>query len=137
MEQLEATAGLVKKPSFLATGWILSQFDRRKAVAGNAYRRLRMGMEEPSPWEDLKGQRILSDEKFVQKLKSALNDKVEVKEIAKSNRFSFRPSLPELLNQAKMEGKNHRDELIRKAHLDYGYTLSEIGKYRIALRRDQ
>jgi hypothetical protein len=52
-------------------------------------------------WHDLlchlQRQCILGDEEFVEKLKPALKDKAEVKEIPRNDRFSFQPALSELL----------------------------------------
>ena len=82
-----------------------------------------------SPWEDLKGQSILGDKLFEEKLKPALKDKSPLKEITRFDRFALRPSLEDIFINKQEKAKRVRNGLIRKAHLDYGYTLSEIGRY--------
>jgi len=122
-----ATAGLEEKPEFLTVDWILSQFDMKKAEAQKEYRKfVHAGGGISSPWKDLKGQ-ILGDKEFEEKLKPAMRDKSALKEISRVDRFALRPSLENIF--IDIQGKAKRNELIRKAHLDYGYTLSEIGRH--------
>ncbi len=77
----------------------------------------------------LKGQSILGNKEFEEKLKPALRDKFALKEIPRVDRFAFRPSLENIFINIQGKGKRERNGLIRKAHLDCGYTLSEIGKH--------
>ena len=124
----KATAGLEGIPAFLTVDWILCQFGRKKAEAQKAYREfVHTGIEISSPWKDLKGQSILGDKEFEEKIKSALIDKSTLKEIPLIDRFALRPSLEDIFNNIQV--KIERNKLIRKAHLDYGYTLSEIGSH--------
>jgi putative transposase len=123
-----ATAGLEEKPEFLTVDWILSQFDMKKAEAHTAYREfVDAGIGGAPPWNELKGQSILGDREFEEKLKPALRNKSALKEISRVDRFALRPSLENIF--LTMQGKMERNELIRKAHIDYGYTLSEIGRH--------
>ena len=125
-----ATVGLEGKPTLLTVDWILSQFDMKKADAEKAYEKfIRAGIGISSPWEDLKGQSILGDEEFEEKLKPALKDKSTLKEITRFDRFALRPSLEDIFINKQEKAKRVRNGLIRKAHLDYGYTLSEIGRH--------
>ncbi|MGA1870716.1 MAG: hypothetical protein ACMUJM_19450 [bacterium] len=57
-----------------------------------------------------------------------LRDKPFLKEITRVDRFAFRPSLENIFINIQGKSKQERNGLIRKAHLDYGYTLTEIGK---------
>ena len=75
----------------------------------------------------LKGQSIPGDKEFEEKLKPALSDKSALKEITIVDRFALRPSLENIF--INIQGKRERNTLIRKAHLDYGYILSEIGNH--------
>ena len=110
--------------------WISSQFGKRPREAQKEYRRfVRAGMKEPSPWDELKAQCILGSEEFIEKLKPALKDKSKVSEIPEEQRFAFRPSLEELLPPEKVAKKEDRNEAIHKAHVDYGYILSEIARH--------
>jgi putative transposase len=123
----QATGGLVKPAPFLRVNWILRQFGTRPREAPKAYRRfVRAGMEEPSPWDEVKAQCILGSKEFIEKLKPALKDTSKVREIPEEQRLAFRPSLEELLPPEKAAKKEQRNEAIHKAHVNYGYTLSEI-----------
>ena len=125
-----ATAGLEEKPEFLTVEWILSQFDMKKSEALKAYQKfVHEGIGISSPWDDLKGQAILGDKEFEEKLKPLLRDKSSLKEITRIDRYALRPSLENIFINIQGKSKQERNELIRKAHLDCGYTLTEIGKH--------
>ena len=126
----KATAGLLKPAPFLAVNWILSQFGKRRREAQKAYRRfVRLGMKEPSPWDELKAQCILGSNEFIGKLRPALKDKSKVMEIPKEQRLASRPSLEELFPSGKEAKKEERNVTIQKAYFNHGYTLSEIGRH--------
>jgi putative transposase len=80
-------------------------------------------------WSDLKSQCILGGEKFLEKIEPALKDKSLLREIPGCRRFISRPSLDELLSPHGIFDKRKRDELLKKAHLEYGYSFSEIGRH--------
>lgn len=125
-----STVGIEEKPDHLNADWILSQFAKKRTEAEKAYRDfVQEGIKAPSPWEDLRGQCILGDKEFEEKLKPALKDKSALKEISRTDRFALRPSLEEIFLSTEGKGENMRNELIRKAHLEYGYSLSDIGRY--------
>ena len=125
-----ATAGLEDEPDFLAVDEVLSQFNLKRDEAVMAYREfVDAGIEASSPWENLKGQCILGAKEFQDRLKPAIKDKSALKEITRIERFALRPSLEDIFIEANDTGKRKRNELIRKAYLEYGYTLSEIGGY--------
>jgi len=125
-----ATAGLEDEPDFLAVDEVLSQFNPKRDEAVMAYREfVDAGIEASSPWEDLKGQCILGGKEFQDRLKPAIKDKSALKEITRAERFALSPSLKDIFIEANEMGKRKRNELIRKAYREYGYTLSEIGRY--------
>jgi len=63
-----ATAGLAKKPTFLAVDWILEQFGADRVQARKEYRLfVKAGLDAESPWNDLKGQCLLGDDPFLEK----------------------------------------------------------------------
>ena len=76
-----------------------------------------------------KAQCILGNKEFIEKIKPALRDKSRLKEIPKRERLVFRPSLEQVLITVKKKGKVGRDKAIVSAHLEYGYTLSEIARH--------
>jgi REP element-mobilizing transposase RayT len=124
-----ATAGEAGSPPFLTTDWILSQFGRRRRQAEKGYKSfVKDGVEKSSPWESLRGQILLGDDKFVSGLEPYLKRIEKVTEVPRVQRFVERPSLEELFKDVVGKSKERRDRLIRNAHLRYGYTLAEIGR---------
>lgn len=64
---------------------------------------------------------------FVVKLKDVLENKKQVKEIPRLQRYVNRPSLEGIFR--KQETKAQRGINMNAAHLRYGYTLKEIADY--------
>ncbi len=92
------TAGLGKKPDFLAVDWILEQFGADRAQARKEYRLfVKAGLDAESPWNDLKGQCLLGDDPFLEKIFPLLKDKSAFKEIPRVQRFADRPALEEVI----------------------------------------
>jgi putative transposase len=124
----QATAGLRKKPDYLTTDWILGLFNSKRTVAQREYRAfLREGIHRGSPWEELQGQVLLGEEGFVEKFKDLLEDKKQVKEIPRLQRYVSRPSLEKIFSGQK--AKAQRDIGINAAHMSHGYTLKEIADH--------
>ena len=124
-----ATAGVVRSPSFLTTDWVLSEFGRIRRKAQDRYKEfVKEGIKKPSPWENLKGQILLGDDKFVVRLEPYLKDVQEVREVPRVQRFANRPLLEELFRDIKGKSKSIRNKMIREVHLSYGYTLVEIAR---------
>lgn len=120
-----ATAGLGKKPDFLAVDWILEQFGTDRVQARKEYRLfVKAGLDSESPWNDLKGQCLLGDDPFLEKLFPLLKDKSAFKEIPRIQRFADRPALEEILQGT--EGRAQRDAAILKACHVYGYTQAHV-----------
>ena len=125
-----ATVGLEKPPSFLTVDWILGQFGGERHQAQKQCRQfISAGIEETSPWQKLKTQCILGGREFIEKVSPWLKDKSEFGEIPKRERFAFRPTLTDLLNKQTTRSKEARNKAIVIAHLEYGYSLSEVARY--------
>ncbi len=125
-----ATAGLGQIPPFLATGWVLAQFARRRGEAVKRYRSfIRQGVGGPSPWGQLKGQVLLGSEGFVDGLAHHFESARTIKEIPRRQRLANRPSLSALFEGEQAHSRVARNRCIRQAHLRHGYTLTEIGAY--------
>ena len=122
-------AGFSKQLSFLAVDWILSQFGDERKKAQKYYRRFVADGIGIDAWEKVKSQCILGGEKFLEKLRPLLDDKSKLTEVPRVQRFVSRPSLDDLLPRDALPGKRERDELIRRAHREYGYSYSEIGRH--------
>ena len=124
-----ATAGIVRSPSFLTTDWVLSEFGRIRRKAQDRYKEfVKGGIKKPSLWENLRGQILLGDDKFVVRLEPYLKDVQEVREVPRVQRFVNRPLLEELFRDIKGKSKSIRNKMIREVHLSYGYTLVEIAR---------
>ena len=80
-------------------------------------------------WAELKSQCILGGEKFLAEIEPAIKDKSLLKEIPRCQRFISRPALDVLLTAHGTDEKKKRDEELRKAHFEYGYSFSEIGRH--------
>ena len=117
-------AGFSKQLSFLAVDWILSQFGDERKKAQKHYRRFVADGIGIDVWENVKSQCILGGEKFLEKLRPLLDDKSKLKEVPRVQRYVSRPLLDDLLPRDALPGKKERDELIRRAHREYGYSCS-------------
>lgn len=123
-----ATAGLKKVPDCLTADWLLHHFGSDRKTAQTRYKDfVKEGIKKNSPWNDLQGQILLGDEKFVEEFKDLLAGKEQIKEIPRSQRQVGRPSLQELFKEK--ENKAERNKHIYAAHIKFGYTLKEIADY--------
>jgi len=124
----QATAGIVKEPGYLTTDWILGLFNAQRTVAKRRYRKfVREGIHGSASWEELQSQVLLGEEEFVEKFKDVLEDKKQIKEIPRSQRYIGRPSLDNIFRGNKT--KAQRNTSIHNAHMSQGYTLKEIADY--------
>ena len=120
-----AVAGLGEAPAWLTTDWVLGQFSDRKKRAQALYRDfVGKGITTESIWKELKGQVFLGDKAFIERAKAIHTEKA-LDEVPRTQRYASRPSLAALFTN--LSGlKEKRNEAIRKAHLDHGYSLKEI-----------
>ncbi len=124
-----ATAGVSPRPVFLSVDWILSQFGRENGEARRRYVEFVMsGMEADRIWDKLESQCVLGSREFLQGIRPALKNKTPCKEIPKCQRLVSRPTLDELLSGSGIMEKKERNAMLKKAHTEYGYTFSELGR---------
>ncbi|MDY0282131.1 MAG: helix-turn-helix domain-containing protein, partial [Salinivirgaceae bacterium] len=127
-----ATAGGEKAAEWLTVEWVLAQFSAQKAAAQKKYREFvadPLG-HEYSPLQNIVGQIILGGQNFISRMAPYLMDKAEVKEISRQQRLVGRPCLDALFSGISDNlDKAQRNRAIKKAHLDYGYTLKEIADH--------
>ena len=118
-------------PEYLTTDWILGQFSKNRAAARQRYREfVADGMvKQDQPWSKLVGQIFMGSERFIARVQDLVDDKQEIKEIPRSQRYPGRPTLDRLFQASPDSNKLLRNERIVKAHLDFGYTLKEIGDW--------
>jgi hypothetical protein len=124
------TIGEVKRPPFLATEWILSQFGEKKKQAVMKYKKYVLeGIETDSPWKGLTAQIVLGTESFFERFGKLAKEKEAVKEVPKAQRYAARPPLSKILGEGETKNRKVRAENIYDAYCHYGYTLKEIGEY--------
>ena len=125
----QATSGHVSPLSFLTVDWLLSQFGQRRTMAQRKYQAfVAEGIGQGSPWEHVQGQVLLGSEQFVARLTADLQEKRPITEIPRQQRFVGRPTLSHLFGVRGRADRTRRNALICRAHLDHGYSLSEIGR---------
>lgn len=126
----QATAGLATCPDWLHTDWLLGQFAKRKSNAQKKYSQFVIeGVQSESPWKKLQGQVLLGDTSFVDLLRPYLNGQEKHVEVPKAQRLIARPSLATLFADDIPLNKLKRDESIRRAYSQHGYSMAEIGRF--------
>ena len=124
-----ATAGMEKAHPCLTTDWVLGQFGSKKRIAEKRYRAFVMdGIGGHRIWEDVKGQSILGEKDFVDRLIDFVRGYEEVIEIPKGQRYVTRPSLGEIFKDAE-GGKQKRDAGIADAVTRCGYSEREVANH--------
>ncbi len=126
----KATVGLTETPPYLNIDWILRHFGKARVDAQKKYRSfVKEGLNQTSPWGNLKAQCYLGSETFITHLKQPLSEAIDSMEIPKKQRFLNRPTLETIFKSPKPLSKANRNKLIQKAYLDHGYTQSDISKH--------
>ena len=119
-----ATAGETKSPAWLNTGWVLSHFGRSMSVAQRKYIEfVAAGTALPSPLDRVKSQILLGSPAFVTKMKQRLVSNVDNKRNKKPIK---RPKLSSLFPMNVRNEKTLRNEAIKRAYQEYGYTMAAI-----------
>ncbi len=123
------TVGIEKPHPCLTIDWILGQFGTKREEAEKKYRAfVRDGIDQQTIWSDVKGQSILGDEDFVDRLIDYVEVYEEVKEIPKNQRYVNRPTLKEIF-QDKGEKRRARNRGIADAVIRWGYSEREVADY--------
>jgi REP element-mobilizing transposase RayT len=124
-----ATVGKTACPDWLSTDWLLAQFAKTRAVARRRYAAfVAEGKGLPSPWPELKGQVLLGSEAFVERMRPVLEAGAGLAEVPRTQRLLHRPSLERLLSERVRADKALRDEAIRRACLEFGYTMAAVAR---------
>lgn len=120
-----AMVGQAPVPPWLTTDWVLSAFARRKTDAIDRYKAfVAEGKNQPSPWESLRNQIFLGDDRFVEEMQGLVAEARDLTEVPSTQR---RPVAKPLAHYA---GKHRdRDEAIVAAYASGGYGLKEIGEH--------
>jgi putative transposase len=125
-----ATGGKVKAPQCLTVDWILGQFGSKRGQAERSYRDfVRAGIGGEKIWKKVKGQSILGEEDYAERLMEYIGGQRDIQEIPKQQRYLNRPGLDELLQNKGRKDKTKRNRLMRNAVVEHGYSQKEIADY--------
>jgi REP element-mobilizing transposase RayT len=123
-----ALAGQVKTPTFLHNADVLSHFGKREKDAQRKYREyVKEGVWENSPLEKRKKQVLLGSNRFLSEMQPILLGERLLKRGPKA--VKRRRSLNALFKKVDNKTRGERNELMKKAHVDFGYTLMQIGDH--------
>ncbi len=123
-----AMAGDVKQPAFLTSDSVLEHFGKRPKECQKKYRQyVKDGMDAASPLDDRSFQVLLGSSRFLNEMQPILNGEKMAKRGPK--RAKRRRSLNVLFKNIASGTRIDRNALIRRAHVDYAYTLMEIGDH--------
>ena len=124
-----ATVGNQPAPPWLTTDWVLGQFGKCRTSAQRKYAEfVAQGQNFASPWPALKGQVLLGSAQFVEQMQPMLAGIRDITEVPRGQRLAHRPDLATLFPAHVCEDKQARDKAIRRAYLDYGYTMAAIAR---------
>jgi putative transposase len=109
---------------------MLGQFSNKRGKAEHEYRQfVQWGIGQKTIWTEVRGQSLLGEEGFVDKLVDHLKKHKDIPEIPKSQRYAHRPSLEKLLSAAVRMDLRKRRVAIIKAVEQYGYRQQEIATH--------
>ena len=107
---------------------VLDQFDEESQDRAriNYLEYIHSKVEEDPSIDNLKRSVILGSPEFIEKVKDYFKKQKQELEIPKRERLAFRPALEEIFKNKEIN-KKERNDLIYKAHMDFGYSLVKIG----------
>jgi len=132
-----AHLGQVSPPSFLSVDWLLAQFNTvNRAHAREAYREF--VEDDPTVSNPIaNASPILGSDEFVARFRDALTEEPPFDEVPRRQRLVARPSLRKLFEGCT--DRATRNARMRQAHIDHGYTMTEIaghlGLHRMTISR--
>jgi putative transposase len=125
-----ATAGQAKPHACLTTDWVLGRFSGKRGKAEQEYKKfVSWGIDQKSIWTEVRGQSILGEDGFVDKLIDRLKKHKDLPEIPRSQRYAHRPSLERLFGEDTRKKGQARRRLIVKAVEQYGYKQTEVAAH--------
>jgi len=125
-----ATSGREAHHPCLTIDWVLGQFSRKRAKAEKEYKQfVQWGIGKQTIWTEVRGQAILGEEEFADKLVDHLRKHKDVPEIPKSQRYANRPGLDKIFSERVLKDRHKRDRKIAEAVERYGYTQRSIAKH--------
>jgi REP element-mobilizing transposase RayT len=124
-----ATAGREAAHPCLTVEWVLGQFGGKRAAAEKEYRQFVGRGIGKTIWHEVRGQAILGEESFADRLADRLKKHKDVPEISRSQRYAHRPELAKIFSPAVLKDKQKRNKKIAEAVERYGYTQRAIADH--------
>jgi putative transposase len=112
-----STVGLESCAACLQTDWLLAQFGNKRTEAQRRYGAfIQDGIDQASPWCDLKGQIFLAHEGFVTRMQAHVAGLRTVKEVPRQQRYADRPALQEIFASRSAMSRAERAHTIYEAY---------------------
>ena len=110
-----SNAGTEKPHPSLTTDWVLGQFSGKRAKAEQEYRKyVHWGIGQKTIWTEVRGQTLLGADGFVDKHVDHLKKHKDIPEIARSQRYAYRPSLEKLFSpEIRMNLRKRRGAMVK------------------------
>ncbi len=124
-----ATAGREDRHPCLTTDWVLGQFGGKRGKAEQEYRQFVQWGSDKNIWTEVRGQAILGEEAFAERLVDYLKKHKDVPEIPKSQRYANRPLLERIFTETIIRDKQKRDRKIAEAVEKHLYSQREIANH--------
>ena len=122
-----ATAGKAKPHPCLTTDWVLGQFSRKRGKAEQEYRQfVHSGIGQKTIWTEVRGQSLLGEDAFMDKLTDHLKKHKNIAEIPRTQRYATRPALPVLLPEGIVKHQKRLMRRLSEAVEKHGYRQSEL-----------
>ncbi len=120
-----AMVGAQNPPKWLIVDALLGQFARSRAVARRRYERfVTEGIGAQSPWNDLRSQIYLGDERFVERMQAKLEKEAQDINIPRAQRRRPAPPL------ARIESEHRdRNQAVVAAHATGDYSYQRIAEH--------
>ena len=125
-----ATAGRAKPHPCLTKAWVLGQFGRKLGKAEQEYREfVHWGIGQKTIWSEVRGQSLLGEDDFVDKLSDRLRKQKDIPEIPRSQRYATRPPLQALLPEGSLDDQRRLRKRLFEAVERHGYRQSELARH--------
>ncbi len=124
-----ATAGAETAHLCLTIGWVLGQFGGKRGKAEKEYHQFVQWGIGKSLWHEVRGQAVLGEEEFADRLIDHLRKHKDVPEIPRSQRYVNRPLLSKIFTEKIIHDKQKRDRRISEAVEKHLYSQREIANH--------
>jgi REP element-mobilizing transposase RayT len=124
-----ASAGREAGHHCLTKEWVLGQFSKKQTLAEKEYRKFVGWGIGKSIWHEVRGQAVLGEEVFTDRLVDHLRKHKDIPDIPRSQRYVDRPGLDKLFSPRILQDRQRRDRKIAEAVERYGYTQRAIARH--------